>query len=394
MGEKEKTIQYKLSGNEVKNSANTKGEIIKSPSYIEEISDKYLNNKNIINVSSFLLGSITIFVIISGIKKLIERRFSKFAEKTSNYADDLILLIVKNTLKLTIVLVSIKFTVQFVKTNSTLLSFINSSLSLILLIQAAVWASGSLKVILKGLINQSSADGKSEEAQSAYYLIEFGIKFLIWSLVTLAIISFIGFDVSGLITGLGIGGVAVALAVQTVLKDLFSSLSIVLDKPFVIGDFIILDSNIMGTVERIGIKSTRLRSISGEQLIIANSDLINSRIKNYKRMYQRRVVERIGVTYETDSQKIKEIPHQIQDIIIRENRVKFERAHFLEFGDYALNFEVVYHVLTSDYKVYMDIKQKINLAIFDKFSEEGIEFAYPTQTIIVNPDNTLNKCEK
>jgi small-conductance mechanosensitive channel len=191
-----------------------------------------------------------------------------------------------------------------------------------------------------------------------------------------------GIEVDALIASLGIGGIAVALAAQNILGDLFASLSIVLDQPFVIGDSITVGEYV-GTVEHIGLKSTRVRSLTGEQLIFSNSDLLNSRIRNYGRMEERRVSFTLGVTCQTPYEKLVEIPGMIQEIIAAQPQTRFGRAHFKAYGDFSLNFEIVYCMLTSDYDVFMDIQQGINLEILRRFAEEGIELAYPTQTVFV-----------
>jgi small-conductance mechanosensitive channel len=182
------------------------------------------------------------------------------------------------------------------------------------------------------------------------------------------------------VAGLGIGGIAVALAIQNILGDLFASLSIALDKPFVIGDFIIVDQ-LLGTVEHIGLKTTRIRSLSGEQIVFSNADLLNSRIRNYKRMYERRVVFSIGVTYQTPYEKLASIGTTLKEIIESQPDVRFDRAHFREYADSSLNYEVVYYVKSPDYNRYMDIQQAINLEIYRRFQDGGIEFAYPTRTL-------------
>jgi small-conductance mechanosensitive channel len=186
--------------------------------------------------------------------------------------------------------------------------------------------------------------------------------------------------VTALMAGLGVGGIAVALAIQSVLGDLFASLSIALDKPFVIGDFVIV-GDFMGTVERVGLKTTRIRSLSGEQLVFSNSDLLSSRIRNYKRMEERRVPFVVGVTYQTPAAELEAIPGVVRDIIESTDSTRFDRAHFKGFGDSAYLFEFVYYVLSADYAVFMDIQQAINLGIVRQFAERGIEIAYPTRTL-------------
>ncbi len=210
----------------------------------------------------------------------------------------------------------------------------------------------------------------------------FVLRLGVWTIVLLLLLGNLGVQITPLLAGLGVGGIAVALAAQNVLGDLFASLSIVLDKPFAVGDFLII-GDFLGTVEQVGIKTTRLRSLSGEQLVFSNNDLLNSRIRNYGRMYERRVLFSIGVTYQTPSEKLRRIPRIVREAVEAQDRVRFDRSHFKEYGDFALVFETVYYVLAADYNIYMDIQQAINLRIYEQFEAEGIEFAYPTQTVYV-----------
>jgi small-conductance mechanosensitive channel len=201
-------------------------------------------------------------------------------------------------------------------------------------------------------------------------------------IVFLLILDNLGVNITGLVAGLGIGGIAVALAVQNILGDLFASLSIVLDKPFMIGDYVVVDT-LSGTVEHIGLKTTRIRSLSGEQLIFSNNDLLKSRIRNYKRMEERRIVFGFGVIYQTPVEKLIRIKKQVAEIIEKQEHARLDRVHFKEYGDSSLNFEVVYFVDDPAYALYMDIQENINLELFRRFTEEGIEFAYPTRTLYV-----------
>ncbi|HSB55513.1 MAG TPA: mechanosensitive ion channel family protein, partial [Gemmatimonadales bacterium] len=205
---------------------------------------------------------------------------------------------------------------------------------------------------------------------------------LLWVVLVLLVLDNLGVNISTLMAGLGIGGVAIALATQNILGDLFASLSIVLDKPFVVGDFIVV-GDLMGTVERVGLKTTRLRSLSGEQLIFANADLLGSRVRNFKRMSERRVLFDLGVTYETQAATLSRIPAMLREIVDAERGVRFDRAHLRSFDASAVTFEVVYYILDPDYNRFMDTQQRINLAIFRRFEAENVEFAYPTQTLYV-----------
>ncbi len=205
-------------------------------------------------------------------------------------------------------------------------------------------------------------------------------KVAAWVVVLLLVLGNLGVDITGLLTGVGIGGIAIALAVQKILSDLFASLTIVLDKPFVLGDFLIVD-DLMGTVEHIGLKSTRLTSISGEQLVFSNTDLLSSRIRNYGRMQERRAVFTIGVTYDTPRDKLRKLPELLQKAVESQEKTRFDRSHLKTFGDFSINFETVYYIGDSAYKTYMDIQQAVNLAVHRMFEDEGIEFAFPTQTV-------------
>ena len=206
----------------------------------------------------------------------------------------------------------------------------------------------------------------------------------LWIVAVLVAIDNLGFDVTALVAGLGIGGVAIALATQSILGDLFASLSIVIDKPFVVGDFIRVGDD-LGSVERIGLKTTRVRSLSGEQLIFGNADLLQSRIRNYKRMDERRVLFRLGVVYQTPGATLQRIPSLVREIIEAQPSTRLDRAHFAEFGASEYLFEFVYFVLSPDYNVYMDVQQSINHAIVAAFEQEGIELAYPTRTLFIAP---------
>ena len=212
------------------------------------------------------------------------------------------------------------------------------------------------------------------------------VKVIIWGLAIVFFLDNIGFKISTVIAGLGIGGVAVALAAQAVLQDLFSYFSIVIDRPFELGDFIII-GEYMGTVEHIGVKTTRIRSLGGEQLVFSNTDLTNSRVRNYKRMDKRRVVFKFGVVYQTTAAQLREIPGVVKNIVEGISDTFFDRAHFFSYADSSLVFEAVYYVLGSDYNKYMDIQQEINLRLKEELETRGVEFAYPTQTVYLTKES-------
>ncbi|MCK5584479.1 mechanosensitive ion channel family protein [Candidatus Bipolaricaulota bacterium] len=256
---------------------------------------------------------------------------------------------------------------------------------LTLLLQAGYWGNAFVAFwIRRGIRRKLDEDAATATSLAA---LGFVAKVVLWTVVILLMLDNLGVNVTTLIATLGVGGIAIALAVQNILSDLFASLSIILDKPFVIGDFIIV-GELMGTVERIGLKTTRVRSLTGELIIFSNSDLLSSRVRNYKRMYERRIAFSIGVTYQTSPEMVEEIPAVIEEIVSGQLDVRFDRCHFKTFGDFAIIFETVYYVLVPDYGAYMNVQQAINLAIMWAFAERHIEFAYPTQTLFVQRDSS------
>jgi small-conductance mechanosensitive channel len=209
------------------------------------------------------------------------------------------------------------------------------------------------------------------------------IKGVLWGIAIIIVLSNFGYDVTALAAGLGIGGIAIAFALQSVLGDIFASFSIHFDKPFRVGDFIIIGSD-LGTVQHIGIKTTRLKTLQGQELIVSNRELTETRVNNYKQMEKRRIVFGFGVEYDTPLKKLKKIPNMVKEILDKIKIAELNRVHFKEFGDFSLNFEVVYYVNVSDYNVYMDTQQEINFKLKEIFEKENIVFAFPTQTIFVN----------
>jgi small-conductance mechanosensitive channel len=248
------------------------------------------------------------------------------------------------------------------------------------LLQAGIWATAGAAAWLERYRQRKlTADPAAVTTVGA---LNFGAKMVVWIIVTLLALDNLGIDITALVAGLGVGGIAVALAVQNILGDLFASLTIVLDKPFIIGDVVNV-GEFTGRIEHVGLKTTRIRSLSGEQLVFSNGDLLNSRLRNFGRLEERRIVFAIGVTYQTPREKLRQIPAMLRQAIEEVSGTRFDRAHFKAFGDFALIFEAVYFVQTPDYNTYMDDQQMINLRLHEMFEAERIEFAYPTQTLFV-----------
>lgn len=343
-----------------------------------------LKNVYLGNTIKDWLVAICISTVVCALLKIIQRvgirRLSGLAVSTDNKIDDLLTNMLKGT-KLFILFVASAYVASFAITLKPSIAFVWQKIVILtLILQGGFWAGAGISFWLTRNI-QKRMDQDTSSATTITFL-GFAARIILWAIVLLLILDNIGVNITGLVAGLGIGGIAVALAVQNVLGDLFASLSIVLDKPFVIGDFIVVDS-FSGTIEHIGLKTTRIRSLSGEQLIFSNNDLLKSRVRNYKRMSERRIVFGFGVVYQTSLKKLKTIKEIVNDIIKKEKRARFDRVHFKEYGDSSLNFEVVYFVTNSDYSIYMDVQEAINQEIFRRFEEEGIEFAHPTQTIVI-----------
>ncbi|MBN1938186.1 MAG: mechanosensitive ion channel family protein [Candidatus Aminicenantes bacterium] len=320
-------------------------------------------------------------LVLRLIRGIIHRRLAAFSLRTETQVDDLIADLVHKTKFFFLLALAFYAGAQALVLSEALKTALDRAVVVAVVLQGVVWAG----TVFDFWINRTRRR-KAETDQASlttFSALGFLGRLALWSAALLLILDNLGIDVTTLIAGLGVGGIAVALAVQNILGDLFASMSIVLDKPFVIGDFIIV-GDLMGTVEHVGLKTTRIRSLGGEQVIISNGDLLKSRIKNYKRMIERRVVFTIGVTYQTPAEKLAAIPAVIRNIIEARDNARFDRAHFREFGDFALLFEAVYYVISPDYGVYMDVQQEINLALFRAFAAEGIEFAYPTQTLYFN----------
>ncbi|MGE3856159.1 MAG: mechanosensitive ion channel family protein, partial [Dehalococcoidia bacterium] len=251
-----------------------------------------------------------------------------------------------------------------------------------LMLQGVIWAEHVIAFAANRY--QATREDDRARADSAATIAIFVLlaRLVLWALLFLLVLDNLGIDVTAVVAGLGIGGIAVALALQNILGDLFSSLSIMIDRPFVVGDFIIV-GDAMGTVEHVGMKTTRVRSLSGEQLIFSNADILQSRIRNYQRLQERRVLFTLGVVYQTPHEVLAAIPKMLREIVESQEQVRFDRAHFARYADSALEFEVVYYVLLADYNRYMDIQQGINLEVFRRFGEAGIDFAYPSRTLFV-----------
>ncbi|MBN2612987.1 MAG: mechanosensitive ion channel family protein [Bacteroidales bacterium] len=322
---------------------------------------------------------VVIIIALRIFRYIILKRVKKWSAKTENTFDDFIVEAIEKT-----ALPLLYFTAFFISANT--LQLTEKIQKLLHGVSVVVITFFILRLITAGIKHaiqgRYSKHDESETKIKQMRGIMIIINIVVWVLGLIFLLDNFGYDITAFITGLGIGGIAIALAAQNILGDLFNYFVIFFDRPFEVGDFIVVDDK-KGTVEAIGIKTSRIRSLTGEELVFANSDLSGSRIHNYKRMERRRILFSLGVTYQTSLENLRQIPLILRDIITSQEETEFDRAHFQKYGASSLDFEVVYFILNSDYNRYMDIQQAINLRIFEEFEKKGIEFAYPTQTLFL-----------
>jgi small-conductance mechanosensitive channel len=325
---------------------------------------------------AFVVIGTTLFVA----RTLLARRLAKVAARTATTADDAIVDLLRRTRYFFILTAAVAGATLFVDLPTRALSVGRLLGTIALILQIAIWGNGLITFWFRNYAERKAETDLSSRTTIAAF--SFVARGILWMMLALVALSRLGYDVTTLITGLGVGGIAIALAVQNVLGDLFAALAIVLDKPFVVGDSITVDA-LSGTVEHIGLKTTRIRSVNGEQLIFSNADLLRSRIRNFKRMQERRVVFTVGVSYDTPPDAVARIPQMLREAVEAQQQVRFDRSHFVSYGDSSLNFETVYFVLTGDYMAYANVNQAVNLAVLQRFAAEKIEFAFPTRTVVV-----------
>ncbi|MEM6591293.1 MAG: mechanosensitive ion channel family protein [Cyanobacteria bacterium P01_C01_bin.73] len=314
------------------------------------------------------------------IKSIVIARIKRWSTKTATDLDDRLIRIIERPIVYALYLGALYVAIA----NLSLHPILQQSIDVIGIILGTVLAIQLLGALVEyGARLYLLRHRENPAVEQTVNAIVPAIKIVVWAVGIVFLLDNLGFDISAVVAGLGIGGVAVALAAQGILGDLLSYISILFDRPFDLGDFVVV-GNVVGTVEQVGLKTTRLRSITGEEWVLANTDITSSRIQNFKRMARRRIAFTLGITYETTAAQMKQIPEMIQSIVEQQETVTFDRAHFCDYGDFSLNYEVVYFVETSDYDIYMDIQQSICLGIKDAFEAAGIEFAYPTQVLYVD----------
>lgn len=339
----------------------------------------------------YLLAAAFLTFIAKFLLNFVTRRLKIISRKTDHKIDDILVSVLQKT-QSWVIFIWILFPIisDFAQAHQ-----FHAALKFILVlstsIQAAMWGLSGIGAWRKSFLEKKMQDDVSSAA--ALNLIYISMQALFIVVLVLMSLSHLGINVSALLAGLGIGGIAVALATQNILGDLFASLMIVLDRPFVIGDYIVVGTE-KGTVEKVGLKTTRLRSLSGEQLIFSNKDLLDSRVRNFKRMDQRRCEQIIGVAYETTSDQLRKIPQWIKEIIDLDPLLKFDRCNLIRFGASSLDFEIVAWMLDSDFNRFAETQHQLLIRIFEKFQKEGINIPFPVTTVMLQDAQKLNSAYK
>ena len=334
------------------------------------------------SISDWLIAGIVAVAVWSGLwilRRLIASRYKKYSVAQHRLPLRLIAYLAGNTRQFLFFAIALYAAQDSLNLPARIQYIVSRFVLILILLQAGLWAGRSVRFYLESKQLERGAD---QVFAGSLDIINFVARLIIWSLLVLVALDNVGVNITALLAGLGVGGVAVALALQNVLGDLFASLSIALDKPFVVGDSLSLDT-FVGKVEHIGIKTTRLRSESGEQIILSNADILKSRVRNFSRAQEQRALATIRVAYETPSEKLKSIPRLLEGIVREQANARFERCHLKTLGDSALHFELSYFVQQPNLNPLLDLQQAVNFRIIDEFRRLGVEFDYPTQRVIL-----------
>jgi len=331
----------------------------------------------------YLVAFFILVAILTGLKifqLLILSRLKNLAQKTREDFDDILIQIFSELKPPIYFFIALYFSTKAIII-APLVAQIIDIFFVIAIVYEIIQAAGKIVDYFTKKYLEKTTHGENKKYGTAMVRALKGVaKTGLWIIGVLLILSNLGVNITSFVASLGIGGLAIALALQNVLSDVFSSFSIYFDKPFREGDFIVVGSD-AGTVQKIGIKSTRIKTLQGEELVISNRELTTARVQNFKKMESRRVTFTLGIVYGTKAEKLEQIPIIVKNIVNEIENVDFDRCHFRDYGDFSLNYEVVFFINSPDYNVYMDLRQKINLAIYKAFEKEKISFAYPTQTI-------------
>ena len=326
-------------------------------------------------VEAWLIGALVAALVslsLGLVKVLFARRLRRWAERTHTRVDSVAAAVFGNTRTFFVLGVGLWAGAEYVELSHTAARWVRGAVSLIVLTQIGIWLQVGIQRFSEVWGSEREADGSARTMATATVFIA---KLAIWSVLSVMALSSLGFEISALVAGLGVGGVAAALAVQSLLGDLIASLSMFFDRPFDLGDFIVVGEE-KGTVERIGLRSTRVRAVDGEEIVFANGDLIKSRIRNYARMRERRVLFTLALDHATAPDALERVPKLVREVIESREGLRFERAHFRDYSFASLDFEIVYFVESADFNAHMDHRQAINLELLRRLHELGIDLAH------------------
>ncbi len=314
------------------------------------------------------------------VRRLITTRFQKYSAAQHRLPIKLVGYLAGNTKQFLFFAIALYAAAAGLVLPARVHHIVSNFVLILVLMQVGLWAGRAVRYYLEMKELERGAD---RAFAGSLDIINFVARMLIWSLLILVALDNLGINITALLAGLGVGGIAVALALQNVLGDLFASLSIALDKPFVAGDNLVIDT-FTGTVERIGIKTTRLRSETGEQIIMSNADMLKSRVRNFGRMQEQRSLTTIRVTYGTPAETLRSIPKVLESVVREQANARFDRCHLKTLGESALQFELSYFVQQPSVNPLLDLQEAVNFRIIDEFQRLGVEFAYPAQVVMVD----------
>lgn len=349
--------------------------------HIDWLSNTTVAGVSLTNWLLALLVAVVAYLVLTRAVALVSRRLTSAASHTTTRIDDMLVEVLSDTNRGLLLLMSVLIGLSMLDLPDRWAARTSQLWFVAMALQIGLWANKAVTLDIRRH-GAKAALGHGASTSAAATLISWGLRAILWSIVLLAMLSNMGVNVTAFVASLGVGGIAVALAAQSILGDLFASVAIAVDKPFEVGDFI-ATSNVSGTVETVGVKTTRIRSLGGEQIVMSNTELLKHTISNYKRLQERRIVFSFGITYDATPAQLREVPQKVKQVVQESSDLRFDRAHFKAFGESSLDFEVVYIVQAPEFNKYMDEQQRINIRLKEEFEAMGVEFAFPTRTVVM-----------
>ncbi|MEJ1130008.1 mechanosensitive ion channel family protein [Variovorax sp. CCNWLW225] len=351
---------------------------------LDALADATLLGLPVPDLALAVAAALAAYLAMRLVLRYVTGRTRQLAQRTSNHVDDMVVEVLGSTNRVFLLLAAVLVGVGMLDLTERWNQRVGQLWFIALALQTGLWFTKAISLGLRRYEARHSSSGMTQVSASAV-LLSWSLRTVLWAVVLLAMLSNLGVNITAFVASLGVGGIAIALAVQNILGDLFASLSIAVDKPFEVGDAIGI-GDLSGTVQHIGLKTTRLRSLTGEQIVISNTDLLKQIVKNYRRMEERRIAFKFGMSYRSDPEKLEAIPGIVKRLIESRPKLRLDRVHFQAFGESSLDFEVVYFVTTPDYGLYMDEQQRLNLQMMREFDALGVEFAIPTRGVYVMSD--------